>query len=177
MFEGLYEISNKFRVKSVDGYFKRGNSIVFKKGKFLNIKKNYQVVLYNDGVRKYINCKKIFLELFGNSKCDYSKYFCTTIICNKPTIIKYRELIGRVKMNQKNKKCRYTGVSLNTSKGLPFQASIQIGKKQIHLGYFKNEIDAAIQYKKAAENAHLYNGVPKLFRDMLNYVFTEFKIN
>jgi len=49
-----------------------------------------------------------------------------------------------------------------------WRTTININKKTIHLGYFTDKQDAIIQYQKALNNIHLYNGDAKAFRALIN---------
>lgn len=50
-----------------------------------------------------------------------------------------------------SRKCRYKGVSCRRHPLKPYRACIEVGGKQIHLGYFASECDAADAYNSAAE--------------------------
>jgi hypothetical protein len=56
---------------------------------------------------------------------------------------------------------KYKGVSRRPDLNV-FRATIGINKKQIHLGYFKTEVDAAAAYNDAAKK---YHGVFAFFND------------
>jgi len=49
------------------------------------------------------------------------------------------------------RKSRFKGVSLRRHPEKPYRACIEVGGKQIHLGYFASECDAADAYNSAAE--------------------------
>lgn len=55
--------------------------------------------------------------------------------------------------SRKNSSSKYKGVFLFKQNG-KWAAQIQTGKSKYHLGYYENEIDAAVAYNNAAKKHH-----------------------
>lgn len=177
-YEGLYEISNKCRIKALPKEVFRDKCGVKKfPESFKRINKSNQVCLFKDKKRKWLCVKKIYMLVFENKEIKNTKYESLTYENGIPKHTTHRRIVALAKLTQKTKKCKLTGVSFNTSKGKPYQSCIEINKRNIHLGYFYTEEEANLMYRKASENKHLYKDVPKLFREMLNYLLCDGKNN
>lgn len=166
-YEGLYEISNKNRVKSLRRFVVGGryNCKRELKEKILKDRRG-DVSLSKNKCVKTLDVYTLKQMHFNGFKPDGSR---KKVIKNNKVITR-RELNQSIKANKKGKTSQYTGVSYsNLCK--KWRAAININNKDIHLGVFEKELDAKIIYEKALINMHLYKGIPKLFRKMLNDVF------
>jgi hypothetical protein len=167
-YEGLYEISDRCRVKSLPKEVLRNKCGVKKIPECIKkVNNSNQLCLFKDKSRKYFCIKKLYMLIFEQKEIKRNKYYALTFDGARPVYTTQRKIVAHAKKKQKTKKCKMTGVSLNTSVGKKYQASIEINKKSIYLGYFEKEIDANEMYRKAERYKYIYNGNPKSFREML----------
>lgn len=127
----MYEELTKYKWLYQDGYAKRS---VWNK----ETKKNYHVFMH----RVITNCPYGFdVDHINGDKLDNRK--CNLRIAtrsqNNANIPKY-----------KGKSSKYKGVCWNKRKRC-WKVSIGYGGKMYHLGYFKNEEDAALKYNEHAK--------------------------
>lgn len=148
-FEGLYEISNYGRVKSVIKRY--GNmDIVLKLSKLVT--GYYFATLYKDKKPKSIKISLLVWDHFG----DKPRNGRTLQVDHKDNIkthdwIWNLQLLSQRDNISKGFKCKktsskYTGVDKNHNK---WRASIGINGRKRHLGLFENEYDAHLAYQKA----------------------------
>ena len=164
-YEGLYQVSNYGRVKSLDRYVKGRRGIL--KEKIL------KVIFNKDNINKYgfVNLSKksksktirihiLVWDHFGTEKRDGIRLQVDHIDENKSNnhidnlqLLKSRQ--NKSKGMEKYKTTsKYTGVFWQ--KGLnKWRSRFNIGKKCIHLGVFVNEYDAYLAYQKKLND---YNG-------------------
>jgi hypothetical protein len=170
-YEGIYEISNKCRVKALPKEVLRDNCGLIKYNEsFKKINKSNQVCLFKEKKRKWFCVKKLYFLVFENKEILNSKFESLTFDGIRPILTTQRKIVAHAKKYQETKKCKLTGVSLNTSVGKKYQASITIDKRNVYLGYFETEKEANLMYQKAEKYMYLYKGHSKTFRNMLSEV-------
>lgn len=170
-YEGLYEISNKCRVKALKKIVIRDK--VGEKSypeKILTINKSNQVTLFKNKKRSYHCVKKMYMKVFEGKEVLRSRLRSLTFDGDRPILTSQRKICAHAKKYHKTKRCKLTGVSLNTSVGKKYMSSITINKKNIYLGYFDTEKEANLMYRKAEKYPYLLQGSTKEFRNMLHQI-------
>ena len=173
-YEGLYQVSNLGRVKSLSRLsLMRGKHPFTTKEK---IKKSvvephgYSVCgLYLNGKGRQFKISVLVAMAFLGHVPDGTHKIVVDHINNVKTdnrlvnlqLITARENIVR---SFKNSESPYTGV---TKIGYKWRARIQINDKEVLLGASFCEVEASEMYQKALKNLHLYEGCPKTFREKL----------
>jgi hypothetical protein len=166
-FEGIYEISNKARVKALEKTVIGGRyncPRVFKEQILKDC--NGDVSLSKSKVKKTYDVYTLKQIHFNGFKPKGKR----KEVIKDDEIITRRKFVQDIKRELKDKTSRYVGVSWHKG-NKKWRALIMINKKDIHLGVFENELDAKFIYEKAVRNTHLYKGIPEYFRSMLNEVF------
>lgn len=165
-YEGIYEISNKKRIKALEKIIIGGryNCPRKFKEKILSTKIG-DVVLVKDKKNKTFNIETLYQIIFNDFKPKGDRKKCII----DGDIVSRRSFVQSIKIKKADKTSKYVGVHWAENAG-KWRSNICIDKKDIHLGLFKNENDANIIYKKAVEYEYLYKGIPKLFRELLNNV-------
>ncbi len=169
-YEGLYQVSNLGRVKSLSRLRTNGGWIkerILKAG----VAKGYKiVVLFKGGKRKCIKVHKLVAMTFLKHKPCGLKEVVDHIDNDKLNnrldnlqLITNRENLSK---DKKNGSSKYIGVDWENSRG-KWRSKIRILGKQILLGRYKDEYEAHLQYQKALNNLDKYNNNPKEFRDYL----------
>jgi hypothetical protein len=151
-YEGVYEVSNYGRIKSLErNVNNKFNTISKLKEKFLkpNIANQYLgVILSNKGEKKYISVHKLVA-------LNFIKEFKFPFVVNHKDFNKLNNnltnlevVTSRENTNKKHIKSSsiYTGVSWDKSKN-KFVSQINIKGKIYKIGTFKNEIDAHFAYQ------------------------------
>jgi hypothetical protein len=166
-YEGIYEVSNLGRVKSLERIVKRSNgkkytvNEIILKG-ILNSNKYLTIHLHNQGVQKTKYIHKLVAESFLNhTPCGYKLVVNHINFDRKDNRVENLEIVtARENTNQKHLKSSsdYTGVSWHkpTKK---WQATISINSKLKHLGLFTDEYQAHLAYQSAL--AQLNNSTQK----------------
>jgi len=152
-YEGLYQISNMGRVKSLKR--KRSNGSEYKE-KILkagvNARGYFYVILYKDGKMKNFMIHQLVAMAFLNHIPSGYKRVVDHIDNDKNNnrLENLQITTARHNTSKDKKGCssEYTGVSWfkPTSKWV---SKIQIQGKLLHLGYFEFELDASEAYQKA----------------------------
>ena len=156
-YEGKYQVSNLGNVKSL----KRvdlNNKLI--RSRFLKPGTNrggyFQVVLCNDNNRSTRTIHQLVAESFLNHKPNGYKLVVNHIDFNKKNNrLDNLELVSqRENANRKHIKStsRYVGVYWS-KKSKKWGAAIRVNKKNIYLGYFEDEKEAAQYYNNALESA------------------------
>lgn len=154
-YEGLYQVSNSGRVRSLDRYIEHKQSgTTFRRGRVLKQSKSNneyaRVTLSKDGVLKYYTVHKLVAMIFLNHRPCGHKLVINHINFNKQdNRIENLEIITqRENSNQKhlNSNSKHTGVCL-VKKRNKWTSNIWIGSKQVYLGIYKNEHIAHIRYE------------------------------
>lgn len=175
-YEGIYQVSNAGRIKSLDGFVVKSRGIATKKGKLLSIKfdkKGYcTFVLYKNKSCKTIRIHVLVAMAFLNHKPDGHK----VVIDHKNNIQSDNracnlQIVSQRLNSSKDKKgktCQSTGVSFRSDKKTPYECKIRINRTSICLGTFTNEKEASEMYLKALNNISLFDGDVKKFKSFLN---------
>lgn len=166
-YEGLYEISNLKRIRSLNRVVSRNikDKILLKKlkGKIIKSTNGYSVNLSKDNRKERVEIDRMYHKCFNNT--SYGKHEKI----EDGRLIHRREYTSNAYIGKEG--CsKYTGVTFN-KKYDKWTSKILIGKDRVYLGVFESEYDAALMYQKAVKNIHLYKGIPKYFRSMLNQVY------
>lgn len=110
----------------------------------------YKVQLYNNKKPRKFWVHRLVLLVFTNKFLNYNEFMVDHInnIKTDNKLINLQFVTNRYNSSKdkKNKTSQYTGVSLDKKTKL-WRAVIQINKKNICLGSFKNEIDANNRYQ------------------------------
>lgn len=158
-YEGLYEISNHGRVKSLDKSWVAGKGRIFNKPETirkpgLNSRGYLHVKLCKEGKRKIITIHTLVWDHFGNKPRNGHKLQVDHRDNNKLNnridnlqLLTPRQNVSKHYKTQK-KTSRFTGVCWH-KKANKWVACITLNKKIKHLGYFKYENDACLEYQKA----------------------------
>jgi len=147
--QGRYQVSNFGRVKSLIKY--RGSKERILKPE---IRRGYETVtLSNNGKRKKYYSHVLVAIVFLNHDVDNPFNLIVDHINNNRTDnrVSNLQLISNRKNNTKdqnkyNRTSKYIGVSLSNGK---WRALINVGKINYHLGFFKSEKEASIEYQRA----------------------------
>ncbi len=154
-YEGLYQVSNLGRVKSLDRIVQGKIKNYHYKSKILKPGTNNNghlfVNLYRDNKPKTRTIHQLLAESFLNhTPCGY-KLVIDHIDNNKNNncvtnlqIVTQRENLSK---DKKNKSSKYTGVIWHKFHQ-KWTASIRMGKSRKYLGYYINEHEAHLAYQK-----------------------------
>ena len=159
-YEGMYQISNLGRLKSLSRERFNGHSTYFTKEKMLSQSKN------NKGYKTVTLCKENKLKTFTLHRLvavaflNHTPNGNTLVIDHQDNnksnntlanlqIITNRENCSK---DKKNGSSIYTGVSFHI-RVKKWCASIFMNGKLKHLGYFTDELDAAREYQRALQLA------------------------
>ena len=153
-YEGLYQISNLGRVKSLARLDSAGHNL---KGRILkpaNGNKGYAyVVLSKDSSKKTISVHRLVAIAFLEHKPNgYKGLYVNHIDFDRTNnnVTNLEIITARENGNKKHLKSssKYTGVAWHKSAN-KWMAKIYINGKQEYLGLFKCEIAASVAYQKA----------------------------
>lgn len=157
-YEGIYQVSNLGKVKSLSRLLTNGRSSHISKEKILknriDTRGYYSVFLCNNNISKNKTVHQLIAICFLNHKPDGTNKIVVDHINNNKLdnrlenlqLITNRENTSKGKLLLK-KASKYTGVSWNKSRN-KWCSSIQINKKRKNLGYFKCETKAYLSYLK-----------------------------
>jgi hypothetical protein len=155
-YEGIYQVSNLGRVKSLERYVNDKGGLRFQKERVLkpaiNSRGYYIVVLTKNGKMKTFKLHMLLAIVFLNHNPDGTTKIVVDHINNNPLdnrlenlqLISHRENISKSKKGTS----KYTGVYFN-NKLKKWQSQITINYKNIYLGIFENEYEARLAYQKA----------------------------
>lgn len=158
-YEGLYEVSNLGRVKSLsyNGPDRKNKKEKILRPAFTGRNKNYSIVsLYAYGKRKLYMIHDLVLQSFVGDKPDNITvdHIDMNPKNNRLENIEYvsmRENISRARKKRGNHSSKFTGVSWNKDREM-WSAFIFINGKNKNIGCFKNELEAKEAYDKALED-------------------------
>lgn len=153
-YEGLYQVSDLGRVKSLSRKIKSRNRVHKLKERILrqfDYDVNYlKVALCKDTTRKYIKVHVLVaMEFLEHVPCGFK------VVVDHINNIKTDNRLKNLQLttnrencskDRKSKSSKYVGVDWRKSIGL-WVARIQIENKNIHLGAFKSEYDAHLAYQ------------------------------
>lgn len=154
-YEGLYQVSNLGRVKSLPKKWVSGKGLVRShKGKILIQTKNsrgyFCVNLYRNGKCKSFNIHKLVANSFIMGNYRSKGFVVDHINDNKED----NRLINLQVVTQRYNSCKTQGKYSSLYKGVSFcnerkkwLAQIQINGRRVFLGRFDNEIEASIAYQ------------------------------
>ena len=154
-FEGLYEVSNLGRVKSLERYKKHpknGFSLIKERILKQNIGNHgyYYVDLWKNNIGKKKTVHQLVAESFLNHISNGYKLVVNHIDFNKlnNNLLNLEIITNRENTNQKHIKSssKYVGVNWHKINN-KWRASIIINAKYNHLGYFNTEIEAHNSYQ------------------------------
>lgn len=177
-YEGLYQVSNLGRVKSLKRFINR-----FKSGGFTCeeiIKKSricinsYVIIdLSQNNKAQTFKVSVLVARSFLNHTSNGYKIIVDHIKNNERTnnSIYNLQLISTRENTSKDNKNKNIGVSFNNKflhRKNPYEVKLRIGKEKISIGCFETIEIANNYYKLAVLNLHLYNGNASTFRELLN---------
>jgi len=156
-YEGLYQVSDQGRVRSLDRIVNvKGVKPRFLKGEIMKLplSRGYpNCFLCTNGVKTRHDVHKLVAMAFLNHKPNGISGLVVDHINNIPTDnrLENLQLVSQRYNSTKDSKgtSKYPGVSWY---GKKWRTQIVMGGKVIHLGYFTDESEAALAYQKALEN-------------------------
>jgi hypothetical protein len=160
-YEGLYQVSNLGRVKSLEKqrFCKLNNSTSIYKEKIINpdLSTGYaRVCIYKNGVKKRICVHQLVAIAFLNHIIGLNKLVVNHINFDKlDNRVENLEIVTiRENSNLKHIKStsKYVGVFYRKERK-SWVARITYGKKTKYLGYFKTELEAHNAYQKELNNS------------------------
>lgn len=180
--EGLYQVSNLGRIKSLEKIkLNQGKNIFKTKEKILKLNPDgsgyLQCGLYKDNNNKNAKAHKLVAIAFLGHKPDGTTKIVVDHINNIKTdnklknlqLINHRENTNKDRISKTSK---HIGVCWGLEKE-KWRVNMQINRKQIFLGYSECELEAAEMYQKALQNLHFYENCPKTFREKLKTIKNE----
>ena len=156
-YEGLYEVSNLGRVKSLDRWRKNGQDTGYlQKGKVMKLTKDkrgyYHINLWKKNIRKLFRVHQLVAMAFLNHIPKGFKIEVDHINNDKSdNRIDNLQLISHRENSTKDLRkgtSKYVGVSWHSQKG-KWRANIRIKGRLKEIGHFTNELDAAQAYQNA----------------------------
>ena len=164
-YEGLYQISNLGRVKSLKRIsFRANGSIANISEKILKQtigeKGYYRIALTKPGIYKNHSINRLVYETFkGKTNLQVDHIIEGNKLDNRLDNLQAltpRENVHKCKLS-KNKTSKYIGVWFNKARG-KYTSVILLNGKKFSLGYYKTEFDAHLRYQEVLNN-FLYNMV------------------
>ena len=159
-YEGLYQVSNLGRVRSLAREWIAGNGGINKhNGKILKLTKSSSgyltVCFWKNSMKKNVLVHQLVAVVFlGHNICGHE------IVIDHINDDKYDNRVENLQLvTQRFNTCKTQGNYSSKFKGVHFkknnnkwQSRITINYKLIHLGYFENEYDAHLAYQNALKN-------------------------
>lgn len=163
-YEGLYQISNLGRVKSLERYikhYKGGESLHKEKIRRINLDslRGYQYIfLCKDGKTKFHRVHRLVANSFIDNPTNFSDVNhideCKTN--NNVDNLVWCSTRENTTYSKKNKTSKFVGVSYNYERK-KWVAQILFNKKTINLGRFKTEIEAHQTYQNYCKDNNIIN--------------------
>jgi hypothetical protein len=156
-YEGLYEVSNMGRVKSVErivemnGFKKLKKELIsigFKNKKYLAVR------LYKNSIQRDFKVHQLVAMAFLGHTPDGTTKIVVDHINDNPKdnrLENLRLLTNRENVSRRGGTSKYVGVCWD-KKAKKFKAEIYFNCKKNHLGHFNCETSAHIAYQKALNN-------------------------
>lgn len=176
-YEGLYQVSDLGRVKSLSRTVWIPSRSCYKtiKGRFLTKSDRgngyLRVCLCLNGKEKTKHVHQLVAIAFLNHKPDGFNIVVDHIDGDKHNnhLSNLQLLTTRQNLSKGRTGCysKHTGVSKSNSIRNKWVSIIYSNGRNIHLGFFKTELEASKTYQKALLNLDKYNGNNKDFRDYL----------
>lgn len=153
-YEGLYQVSNLGRVKSLSREINQSFRVFTSKERILKHGINSDgyccVVLYSNNKSKSFKVHKLVAQTY--LECNNNKLIVDHINNDKldNTVENLQYITQRLNSSKdkKNTSSIYTGVSWSKEKK-KWKSCIRINGKSKHLGYFTDELEASKLYQKA----------------------------
>jgi hypothetical protein len=170
-YEGFYQVSNWGRVKSLARTSLRGHQLKEKILSKATGANGYHVVsLHKKNKQKtaYIH-KLVSISFLNHLPSNYEiviDHIDNNPLNNNLINLQLTTCRHNVSKDLKRQSSKYIGV--RWSEDNRWVSSIYIINKKIHLGCFKNELEASNMYQKALDNLDKYNGNNSEFRNYLN---------
>jgi hypothetical protein len=148
-YEGLYEVSNLGRVKSLSRFVNSGMGYKIKERILKPITDGHGYINVGLSSKKYKVHKLVAIVFLGHTPngyalvVDHINNIKTDNRVNNLQLITNRENCSK---DRKNKSSKYIGVTWDKQTN-KWRTSIIINKKRINLGRFLNEEDASIAYQ------------------------------
>ena len=158
-YEGLYQVSNLGNVKSLPREMLKGKNKFISKEKFLKPSINghgyYNISLYKEGEEKKIAVHILVAMVFLNHIPDGTNRIVPDHKNDNPSdnraenlqLLTNRQNTAKGYLRKKTSS-KYTGVSWCKGNN-KWRATIYIGNKIKHLGYFTDEYEAHLAYQRA----------------------------
>ena len=158
-YEGIYHVSDMGRVKSLPRKRKARNGLIQLRGRILKAAPNDRgyltVVLCNNGKNKTFKVHQLVAMAFLNHKpcglklvVDHKNEIKTDNRLENLQILTNRKNLSK---SVKNSSSTYTGATW-VSERKKWKSCIHVDGRNIHLGFFDKEIEAANAYQKALLN-------------------------
>lgn len=170
-YEGLYEVSDLGRIKSLPKYHGNGTKklMPIKILKSFSNPKGYRIVdLPKNGRRRTTTVHRVVATTFLHPpilmrvQINHKDLVKHNNTADNLEFVTNRENMSHYYLNSAKKTSQYIGVCfVPRLKKKPFEAKIKIGGKTLYLGRFANEIDAHNAYKKRLAEVLLNNDNPK----------------
>lgn len=149
-FEGLYQVSDLGRVKSLDRNVESSGRNKFCKGSILKLQKSgryLKIELYKNGEYKRYSIHRLVMFAFEGHSDLVVDHEDENGLNNRKTNLRYLTHRDNVSRGFKNKTSKYTGVSWDESKG-KWRAYLRINNVGYSLGCFTSELKAHLTYEK-----------------------------
>lgn len=176
-YEGLYQVSNMGRVRSVDRVIE--NSIgkkCYYKGRVLKLSVDgngyYLINLSKEGKRKAIKVHQLVAMAFLGHKPNGMDRVVDHVNGDKlNNNVSNLQLTTNRENTSKDRvgSSKFIGVSWHKQMK-KWRVEIRINGPKVFLGLFHNEEEAGRRYQLALSNINKYNGNPKEFRDYLQSI-------
>lgn len=169
-FEGLYQVSNKGRIRSVDRVLQR---IIRLKGRILNPYKQYQrnkengyylqCAIYKNNIGCFYQLHRLVAEVFLENEnpleltvVNHKDGDKTNNTMENLEWVSVRENCSHSQLRTRKKDSTKIGASWNKQRK-KWKSSIRVGKKKIDLGTFSTEEEAAQAYQEALKKYKIEN--------------------
>jgi len=157
-YEGIYEVSDLGRVKSIGREVLRGHNYLYRtKTRILSLSTNgrYQHIrLYKGGFSERFSIHNLVCFVFLSYERKDSKIVVDHInnVGTDNRLVNLQVISQRENLSKENRgNSKYTGVHFS-KRDRNWKAYITINNKRKHLGVFDNEYDAHLEYQKALSN-------------------------